>query len=53
MTVPEMEERMRHLPVPVIPRTANDTIYLDVRTIESRWFETLADMLENLEGKTS
>lgn len=49
MHVAEMEERMRRLPVPVIGRTANDKIYLDVRTIESRWFRTLAEMLKKLE----
>ena len=32
ISVPELEERMRHLPVPIIPRTVNDTILLDVRT---------------------
>ena len=36
MSVPQLEEKMRHLEVPIIPRTANDTIYLDVRTIETR-----------------
>ena len=25
---------MRHLPVPIIPRTVNDTILLDVRTLD-------------------
>ena len=49
ISVAELEERMRHLPVPVIPRTANDTIYLDVRTVESRWFKLIADMLKDLE----
>lgn len=49
ISVAELEERMRHLPVPMIPRTANDTIYLDVRTVESRWFRMAADMLKELE----
>ena len=31
----ELEERMRFLPIPIIPRTINDKVYLDVRTIES------------------
>ena len=29
----ELEERMRFLPIPIIPRTLNDKIVLDVRTI--------------------
>lgn len=45
ISVPKMEEAMRHLVVPIIPRTANDTIYLDVRTIESRWFKQIVAML--------
>lgn len=45
ISVPKMEEAMRHLSVPIIPRTANDTIYLDVRTIESRWFKQIVAML--------
>lgn len=45
ISVPKMEEAMRHLAVPIIPRTANDTIYLDVRTIESRWFKQIVAML--------
>ena len=39
---------MRHLEVPIIPRTANDTIYLDVRTIESRWFKQIVQMMGEL-----
>ena len=34
ISVPELEERMRYLPVPIIPRTVNDTILLDVRTLD-------------------
>lgn len=45
ISVPEMEEAMRHLSMPIIPRTVNDTIYLDVRTIESRWFKRIVTML--------
>ena len=43
-----MEEEMRHLSMPIIPRTANDTIYLDVRTIESCYFKKIAEMLGEL-----
>ena len=48
MSVPQLEEKMRHLEVPIIPRTANDTIYLDVRTIESRWFKEIVRMMGEL-----
>ena len=51
MHVAEMEERMRHLEIPIIPRTFNDTIYLDVRTIESRWFKQVVEMLKSLEDE--
>ena len=33
VTVPELEERMRRLPVPIIPRVVNDTILMDMRTV--------------------
>lgn len=48
ISVAELEERMRRLPVPIIPRTVNDTVLLDVRTIEHRFFETAAKQLKNL-----
>ena len=48
MSVPQLEEKMRHLEVPIIPRTANDTIYLDVRTIETRWFKKITEKLGEL-----
>ena len=48
MSVPQLEEKMRHLEMPIIPRTANDTIYLDVRTIETRWFKKITEMLGEL-----
>lgn len=46
--VTELEERMRHLPVPIIPRTTNDTILLDVRTIEKQLFSLVAGQLKEL-----
>lgn len=49
ISVAELEERMRHLPVPVIPRTINDTILLDARTIDRRFFKLLAGQLKDLE----
>lgn len=54
ITTPELEERMRHLPVPVIPRTVNDKIVLDVRTIDRRFFKVIAEQFDELnifEGK--
>lgn len=39
----ELEERMRYLPVPVIPRTINDKIVLDVRTIDRSFFKLMAE----------
>ena len=48
ISVPELEERMRSLPVPMIPRTVNDTIMLDVRTIESDDFKLIASELQEL-----
>ena len=49
ISVAELEERMRHLPVPVIPRTSNDTILLDVRTIEKHLFSTIVNQLKELD----
>lgn len=50
ISVPELEMRMRHLAVPIIPRTVNDTVMLDVRTIESEDFRLVADGLQELLG---
>ena len=49
ISVPEFEERLRHLPVPVIPRTVNDTILLDVRTIARREFRLIVDQIKELD----
>lgn len=49
ISVAELEERMRRLPVPIIPRTVNDTVLLDVRTIERRFFKVLADQFKELD----
>ena len=46
ITTAELEERMRHLPIPIIPRTMNDKIILDVRTIEQRFFKTIVQELK-------
>lgn len=42
----ELEERMRFLPVPIIPRTINDMICLDVRTIGVHNFEAFRQLKE-------
>ncbi len=42
----ELEERMRFLPVPIIPRTLNDKILLDVRTIGVQNFEAFRQLKE-------
>ncbi len=42
----ELEERMRHLPVPIIPRTTNDKVVMDVRTVERRFFKTIVKQLK-------
>lgn len=49
ISVAELEERMRHLPVPVIARTANDTIYLDVRTMDKAVFKLVTSQFEELD----
>lgn len=42
----ELEERMRFLRVPIIPRTVNDAILLDVRTIGMQNFEAFRQLKE-------
>ncbi len=49
ISVTELEGRMRRLPVPIIPRTVNDTILLDVRTIERRYFSLIASQLKEMD----
>lgn len=47
ISVNELEERMRRLPVPIIPRTVNDEILLDMRTISEREIEIIEEQLVN------
>ena len=47
ITTAQLEERMRHLPVPIIPRTVNDEIVLDVRTIAK---EGMDEIVRELSG---
>lgn len=49
ISVPEFEERLRHLPVPVIPRTVNDTVLLDVRTLGRRDFKLITEQIKELD----
>ncbi len=42
----ELEERMRFLPIPIIPRTLNDKILLDVRTIGVQNFAVFRQLKE-------
>ena len=51
MSVAEMEEKMRHLEIPIIPRTINDSICLDVRTIERKDYKMIASELTELLGQ--
>lgn len=48
MSVPELETAMRHLEVPIIPRTVNDTILMDVRTIDEDRMKLAADELKQI-----
>lgn len=49
ISVTELEERMRHLPVPVIPRTVNNAIILDARTLQKRDIKLIAEQLKELD----
>ncbi|MFV0362284.1 MAG: L-seryl-tRNA(Sec) selenium transferase [Suipraeoptans sp.] len=46
ISVNELEERFRHLPIPIVSRIVNDEILLDVRTMEPEMFETIATMFK-------
>lgn len=49
ISVTELEERMRRLPVPIIPRTANDTVILDARTLKKSDIKLVAEQLKEYE----
>lgn len=49
ITVPELEHRMRGLPVPVIPRVVNDRILLDMRTVSREDADLVAEELKKEE----
>lgn len=50
ITVAELEERMRFLPVPIIPRVANDTVLLDVRTLDKKDYTLIKNQLQEVLG---
>ena len=50
-SVAALEDQMRHLTVPMSPRTVNDTIMLDVRTVETEDFKLIAAELQELLGQ--
>lgn len=49
ITTPELEERLRHLPIPVVGRTVNDMILLDMRTFEESFMGYMASVLKELD----
>lgn len=48
ITTAELEETMRHLEVPIIPRTYDDKVYLDMRTLTEDSFETIVAEMKEL-----
>ena len=50
-SVAALEDQMRHLTVPMVPRPVNDTIMLDVRTVETEDFKLIAAELQELLGQ--
>lgn len=49
ITTPELEERLRHLPIPVVGRTVNDKILLDARTLDDGYHTYIAKILKDLD----
>lgn len=49
ISVPVLEERMRHLEVPIIPRVVNDTILIDARTLQKGDGDLLVRQLKEQE----
>lgn len=48
LSVTELETEMRHLDIPIIPRTVNDMILMDVRTIDEERMRIVADELAQI-----
>ena len=51
MTVPELETAMRKLDIPIIPRVVNDTVLMDVRTMDKEQMSLAADELAGILGE--
>lgn len=49
ITTAELELRLRHMSVPMIVRTMNDKIVIDVRTVDKKWYPNIAKMLKEEE----
>ena len=47
--VSELEERLRHLPVPMVVRIVNNTVLMDVRTLSREYYRLFADQLKELD----
>ena len=48
MSISQLDSRMRRMPLPLITRIVNDTILIDVRTVEADAFRLLVDMWKGL-----
>lgn len=46
ISTPELEERLRHMPVPVVGRIMNDKIFLDMRTFEGNFMNYFTRILK-------
>lgn len=49
MSVSQFENRMRRMPLPLITRIVNDTIFIDVRTVEVEVFQLLVQIWKDVE----
>ena len=49
ITTAELELRLRHMSVPMIVRTMNDKIVIDVRTVDKKLYQKIAKMLKEEE----
>lgn len=49
ITTAELELRLRHMSIPMIVRTMNDKIVIDVRTVDKKWYPNIAKMLKEEE----
>lgn len=49
ITTAELELRLRHMSIPMIVRTMNDKIVIDVRTVDKKWYPNIAKVLKEEE----